>query len=398
MAQASPRRRWTPARVTLAAAAGLVVVALIALAAIVIGSQPKAGADTEVVRVTRDDQVTTVTLAGTLAPQQRANASFVVPGTVREIAVKVGDRVDAGATLARVDDRDLRNAVALADANLAAARAQLRTIQDNAKATSAQVTAARAQVAAAQASADNAAQRRSDATLTSPIAGVVATVSIEVGDQVGSGGVPSLGSGSSFGGVSLPGLTGASGSGSSGSAGSGGGDIVVIAPDAWQLDATIGTADLPQIAAGQQAVVTPTGTSTHVVAVVDTVGIVASSSSGSSATFPVTLRITASDDRLFAGADADAIVTTSTVPGVLTVPAEAVTHTGDQASVRRPDGTTADVQTGRRFGDRVEVLSGLAEGDEVLVAVGIIVTTPPRPQFGPNGRFASPDPTPTAGR
>lgn len=397
MAKAASRRRWTPPRVTLVAAAGLLVVALIAVAAIIVGSQPKAGPETEVVRVTRDDQTTTVTLSGTLAPQQRANASFAVPGTVREIAVKVGDRVEPGSPLARVDDRDLRNAVALADANLAAARAQLRTIQDNAKATSAQIAAAHAQVAAAQASADNASQRLADATLRSPIAGVVATVSVEVGDQVGSGSVSSMGSGSPLGGISIPGLTGtASSSAGSGSASSG--DIVVIAPDAWQLDATIGTADLPQIAAGQQAIVTPTGTSTHVAAVVDTVGIVASSSSGSSATFPVTLRITHSDKRLFAGADADATITTSTVPGVLTIPTEAVTHTSDQASVRRSDGSTTTVETGRRFGDRIEVLGGLAEGDEVLVAVGVVVSTPPRPQFGPNGQIVSPDPTPTAGR
>lgn len=390
----APRRRWTRGRAVLAAAAALAVIALVAGLVLWNASRTSPAPATEVVRATRADQNTTVTLAGTLSPQTQANASFTVPGTVRTIDVQVGQQVSAGTPLATIDDRDLGNAVTLAEANLTAARAQVRTIRDAPSATSAQIAAANAQVEAMQASVDNARQRLADATLTSPIDGVVAEVSIEVGDQV-SGAAGSL-AGAASGSNPLSGLGLPSGvAGPAASGGATGAQIVVVAPDAWQLDATIGTVDLPALRAGQAAVVTPTGTDTHVSAVVDTVGIVATSSSGASATFPVTLTITQTGVVLFSGSDADAVVTTDTVPDVLTIPNEAVTYTDTTTSVTRPDGSTTQVTLGRRFADRVEVTAGLAEGDEVVVPVGVAVSAPARPQFGPNGTLASPDPTAT---
>lgn len=393
----TPRPRRRPRRLWLAAGAGVVVLALVAWWAVATFTRTPEGPATEIVRATRGDHTTTVSLSGVLAPREQANVSFAVPGTVAEVLVRVGDRVEVGQPLARVNDRDLRNAVTLADANLAAARAQLQTVRDSSRATAAQVSAARAQVAAAQASADQARDRLADAALASPLSGVVAQVTLEVGDQVTGSGA-ALGTG----GASLPsGLAGLGGlaGGTSAQAGAtaSGGRIVVVVPDTWQLDAQVGTADLPSLKPGQQAAVTPTGTSTHVAAEVDTVGIVATGSAGSAATFPVTLRILEASSALFSGSDADALVVTGTVPGVLTVPGSAITF-GTPATVRRPDGTTVEVTPGRRFGDRVEIVAGLAEGDQVVVPKGIVVTPPPRPQFGPNGSFASPDPSSTPAR
>ena len=388
------RRGWTRGRAVLAIAVVLLAIAGVAAVAILQPGRAAPGAATDTVRAIRSDQATTVTLAGTLAPQQRANASFAVGGTVSAVHVRVGQGVDAGAALATLDDRTLRNAVVLADANLAAAKAQLQAVRDADQSTGAQVSAARAQVTALQASADNARQRLEDAVLTAPLSGVVARVSVEVGDQV-SGAAASLGSsaGSALGGVSLPGIGGLA----SGSSSDAGAHVVIVVPDAWQLEGTIGTVDLPSLKPGQLAVVTPTGTNTHVTAVVDTVGIVAEGASGTAATFPVTLKVTQPGVQLFSGADADAIITTETVPDVLTIPAETVQH-GTSTTVRRPGGATTDVTVGRRFGDRVEVLAGLVEGDEVLVPQGVVVTPPARPQFGPNGQFVSPGPTASAAR
>lgn len=382
-------------RAVVIAGAALLVVALIAVLAIFnFGRQPAAEA-TEVVRAERSDQVTTVSLSGSLSPQQQANASFAVPGTVNAINVRVGQEVAAGDTLATLDDRDLRNAVSLAEANLAAARAQVQTLRDADAATSAQLTAANAQTEAMAAGVENARQRLSDAALTSPLTGVVAEVELEVGDQVTGAGASLPGSGSNpLSGLGLP----SSVTGAAGQSGAGGAQIVVVVPDAWQLEATVGTADLTSLEPGQQAVVTPTGTDTHVTAVVDTVGIVASSSSGSAATFPVTLAITEPGVQLFSGSDADAVVTTATVPDVLTIPVEAVTYADDTTTVRRPGDTTTEVSLGRRFGNRIEVTGGLGTGDEVLVPVGVVVSAPARPQFGPNGTFVSPSPSPSANR
>ena len=398
MKKARTRRPWTRRRWVLTIGAVLAAIALVAGVVWWNASRAPQPQATEVVKAQRTTETTTVSLSGVIAPQQQANVSFAVPGTVTSIAARVGEPVNAGAELARIDERDLRNAVALADAQLAAARAQLRTAQDASGVTSAQLAAGRAGVQAAEASAEQAQSRLADARLTSPITGVVAQVSIEVGDQVsGAAGMSTGADLSSLGGLS--GLAGSLGGGAQAS--SGGAHIVVIAPGAWKLDAQVGTADLPSIEAGQDAVVTPVGTSINVAAVVDTVGIVASGSSGQAATFPVTLRISERSDALFSGSDADAIITTGTVEGVLTIPGEAIWLNQNTATVRRPAGSGVDVvtvTTGRRFGDRIEILSGLNEGDEVIARRSVVVTPPPRPQFGPNGQLASPDPTTTPAR
>lgn len=388
------RRRWTRPRIVgVALVAALAVVAVIAGVALLL-PPPDSEPTTEVMRATRADQTTAVAVSGTLAPRDLANASFAVPGTVASIAVNVGDEVSAGATLATLNDTELANAVALAEANLTAARAQAQTIRDTDGATSAQISAAEAQISAMQANVTSARGRHDDATLTSPLTGVVAEVTLSIGDQVSGATGTSLGSGGPLPGIDIPGLSGGSLGGSSGSSATvGSGHIVIIKPDAWTLEATVGTADLPTIAPGQEAIVTPTGTSLEVSAVVDTVGIVASQDSGGAARFPVNLSITDPEVDLFTGSDADAVILSKVVPDVLTIPAAAITYADETATVQRPDGSTVEITAGRRFGDRQEVLSGISEGDEVLVPRGTVVTGVPRGPFGPNGTFTSPDTT-----
>lgn len=114
-----------------------------------------------------------------------------------------------------------------------------------------------------------------------------------------------------------------------------GANIVVVVPDALEARGRGRHGRPAQLQAGQEAIVTPTGTSQHVSAVVDTVGIVANAASGQAATFPVTLRITDPSATLFSGSNADAVVTTGTVRGVLTLPGEAIWITNGQPAVRR---------------------------------------------------------------
>lgn len=412
MPSGSPRTRWSRRRWLLLIGATLVVLALVA-AWFAFAPRPAEGPATQVVRVTRSDQSTTVSLSGVLAPQQQANVSFAVPGQVRSVPARVGERVTEGQELATVDDRDLRNAVDLASAQLNAARAQVNTARD-AGASSSQLEGARAGVRSAEASLEQARTRLADAVLTAPMSGVVAEVNVEVGDQVAGGGFDagSMGGGSlgdlassggaagglsGGGGMQVPSGLGADAGGLPGASASAGAAVVIVVPEAWKLDATVGTADLPALKPGQPAVVTPTGTDQHVGAVVDTVGIVATRNGGA-ASFPVTLKITDASAHLFSGADADAVITTDQVPGVLTVPAQSVTIADGRATVQRPGGATAEVTTGRRFGDRTEITAGLAEGDEILAPQGVVVTPPARPQFGPGGTMVSPDPSTTPRR
>lgn len=333
--------------------------------------------DYEVFTVTRTTQNDTVSLAGTIYPQEQANAAFKVPGTITEIGVKVGDAVVKGDALAHVDTRDLSDAVALADANLSAARAQLNTVRDTSGASDAQLEAARASVRSAEASLANARNRLADATLVSPLSGTIAKVGYSVGDQVsgtGSSAVSAAASGlSGLGGIALTGSSGTSANAAS--------SIVVISTDAWQLNASVGTADLPSIKSGQEAEITPTGTSTTVHGIVDTVGIVATQNAGATATFPVTIKVTDAGARLFSGSSADAVVTTGTHSDVLTVPIAAVTTANGVSTVEAVTDAGVVVKTvtiGRRFASAVEIVSGLAEGDRIQVPKAQVVkTTPP---------------------
>ncbi len=397
-------RRWSRRTWVVVIGIALLAVAAIALWFAFTTPLPSASPPRQTVKVTRTDESTSVSLSGVIRPQQQANVSFAAPGTVAAINVKVGEPVSAGQTLASVDDRDLRTAVTLAEANVKAAKAQLQTVRDASRSSSAQVTAVQAQVTSAQASLDQARLRLKDAVLTAPIAGIVASVDVEVGDQVVGGGASPLGSAAGKGG--LPGmgdLSGMPGLGSSGLSGLGGGSgsasapggaqFVIIVPDAWKLEATVGTADVAALKAGQPAVVTPKGTQTHVTGTVDSVGIVASGANGQAATFPVTVRVNDPSSALFAGSSADAVVTTDTVKDVVSVPGNAVEYAGVQAQVRVPDGASGrlvPVTTGRQFGDRTEITSGLAVGDEILAPQAIAISGPPRNPFGPPQASASP--------
>lgn len=379
------RRRW------LVGAAIAVVAALVVTAFLLTRPRDDDQVAWDVVTAARSTQVSTVSLAGTIAPRTRANVSFRVPGTVERIAVKVGDKVAAGGVLATVDPVDLRAAVALAEAQASAARAQLSTVVDTDGATDAQIAAAQAQVRSADAGLTNARNRLADARLTSPISGTVAQVAVDVGDQVTGSGA-SAPAGGSFGGLDLGSLTGGGSS-----APASGAHVVVIATDAWQMEAGVGTADLPGLRAGQEAVVTPTGTSAVLAATVDTVGIAASSNAGATATFPVTLAIEEDSEPLFAGASADAVVTTGTYPDVLTVPVTAVTTTDGRSTVRllrSGQVTEHEVTIGRRFDSVVEVTDGLTAGDEVQVPRAQVITQPTPNRFGPP---ADPQPTASAG-
>lgn len=71
------------------------------------------------------DQLTNFT--GTVAATGRASAAFGVAGTVDEVLVAPGDRVEKGEVLATLDKDDLKAAVRAAQATLAEARATLET-------------------------------------------------------------------------------------------------------------------------------------------------------------------------------------------------------------------------------------------------------------------------------
>jgi HlyD family secretion protein len=95
-----------------------------------------------------DTLIATVNATGQIEPAQVANLSFGGAGRVDEVLVKVGDLVQAGAPLARLDARELNIRAVQAQAGLAQAEASYEKLL--AGATPAEVAAAEAQLAGAR--------------------------------------------------------------------------------------------------------------------------------------------------------------------------------------------------------------------------------------------------------
>jgi multidrug efflux pump subunit AcrA (membrane-fusion protein) len=317
-------------------------------------SSPSDAATPTLVSATTSTIRQSVSATGTIQPANRADLSFAVGGTVTSLPVAVGDQVKVGTTLATVDAAGLQTALTLAQANVSATQDQL-TAQQNAGSSAVQVASTQAQLAAAQSKLTDAQTALAAATMTSPIAGTVAQVNIAAGDKVGG---TSGASGTS-------GNSGASGASSSSSTA----QIVVISTTSWVVQASVGSEDLPQLKKGLQAEITPTGSTAKVFGTVKSVGIVASSSSGGSASFPVTIAVTGSPKGLYAGGAADVSIIVKQVENVLTVPTSAL-HSESGKTVVHQMTNGAQVSTpvtvGTVYGLQTQILSGLKAGDKVV--------------------------------
>jgi multidrug efflux pump subunit AcrA (membrane-fusion protein) len=301
-----------------------------------------------------------VSATGTLEPAHRADLTFAVSGTVTSLPVVVGDTVRAGAVLATVDTSSLKTAVTSAQASVSATQDQL-TAQQDAGASAVQIASSQAQLADAQAKLADSETALAAASMTSPIAGTVAQVNIAVGDKVG--GTASASSPSASGGA------GSSSSSASAASASSTAQIVVISTTSWVVTASVGSADLPQLKKGLQAEITPTGSATKIFGTVRSVGIIASSSSSGSATFPVTITVTGSPKGLYAGGGATVSIIVKQVENVLSVPTNAVhTEGGKTVVYQMKDGAqvSTPVKVGTTYGAVTQILSGLKAGDKVV--------------------------------
>jgi len=93
-----------------------------------------------------------IVAGGKVIPSQSASLAFPTGGTVSQVAVKLGDKVNAGDVLAQLDTAALDQQLALAEANLAASQARLDAFGRAAAQTD--IEAAQQNVASAQATYD----------------------------------------------------------------------------------------------------------------------------------------------------------------------------------------------------------------------------------------------------
>lgn len=377
---AGTRRLQSRRRVLVVALAAAVVIGGAGAAWAATHRSSAAAADApQLVAATTSTVKQTVSATGTIQPAQQANLQFGQSGTVTAVSVQVGQQIAAGTPVATIDDTSLRSAVTVAEAQLNAARAQLTAAQTAGNA--AQIASANAQVASTQSKLTSAQQSLGQATLTTPLGGTVAAVNLKVGDQVtgsSTGSGSSSGSGAATSGTGTGG-SGAGGSGAGGSAGSSSGaassasassvQIVVISTSSWLVNAGVGAADLPQLASGMQATITPSGATDPVFGTVSTVGVIGTTSGGT-ATFPVTIAVTGSPAGLYAGSTATVLITVKQIPEVLTVPTQAVHDVAGQSVVyQMKDGVQVNtpVTVGAVYGATTQITKGLSDGDQVVV-------------------------------
>ena len=130
----------------------IAIIVLVAVSLIACGGQasptPKPAQTSVAVRASSK-----VVAEGKVVPLKGAALSFQVAGTVTQVSVNVGDKVEAGGTLAQLDTKPLEIQLAQADANLAAAQAKLDQLKVGARAED--VSAAQQAIKSAQAAYDS---------------------------------------------------------------------------------------------------------------------------------------------------------------------------------------------------------------------------------------------------
>ena len=139
----------------------LLVIGGLAAGAVMLKNRRAASGEQEDSRaavVRRGTLLVSVSGSGSVEPLRRVNLTFEGLGTVAEVAVQVGDQVQAGGLLARLDDDQLALQVEQAQAALALAQAQYAQVAAGAR--SQEIASAEANLRAAEARLAAAAAQR----------------------------------------------------------------------------------------------------------------------------------------------------------------------------------------------------------------------------------------------
>lgn len=146
----------------------------------------------------------TVKVTGTIAPQNQVQISSQVSGRVVDVLANAGDKVSKGQVLVNIDTRALQITLDQQLATAAATRTQLELAQSNYERARdlnsrgvgssssleqalSSYDALRANLAALEASVKSAQNALDDAVIVSPIDGIVASKSVELGQTVNPG-------------------------------------------------------------------------------------------------------------------------------------------------------------------------------------------------------------------
>ncbi len=303
-------------------------------------------------------------LSGTLEADREARIRAEVGGPVLQVYVGVGERVRDGTLLARIDDSAVRDAAISArsgvtQATVAAQQAEKELQRARALVAAGAIAerdvesaergnlAAQASLADARARLSSAEKSLRNTQVRSPFAGIVAEKSVSPGDIVAPGGAL----------------------------------FTVIDPRSLRVDASVPAAALSDVKVGAPVRFTVNGADRELEGRITRVSPMVNAQTKQVA---IQASIPNSTGVLVAGLFVDGRVSAQRRVGVL-VPEQAVDQTGIVSSVMRLKGgkvEKVEVQLGLRdaAAERVEIMSGLAGGDTVLlgaargISVGVAVT------------------------
>ena len=349
-----------------------VVLALSIAAAGCRSSEPTAQAQTEPVVTTVDVPVVTATagsieaaleISGTLAPRTRVPVKPRVPGALERVLVDIGDNVAEGQTIATVDRREIDAQADAATAAVAVARAALETAEaslanatielDRAKvlfeggalprqrldaaqtahrSAVAQRDLATANLAQADASLRRAREVQRNATVTSPVTGVIVERNYDAGAMPGD-------------------------------------QPVVVVADLRQMKLEAGVSELEagRLRVGMKARIEAQAKPGQVFE--GQLGAIAPQVDERNRHFRIEVRVPNEKRELLSGMYASARIVQSTAEDAVLVPREAVgTREGKRIVLKVNDGEVSPVEVteGLADGGRVQIVRGLAAGDTVV--------------------------------
>lgn len=282
-----------------------------------------------------------IDVVGTVASEEAARLSARLSAAVQEVLVSAGSAVTNGQVLVRLDDRDLREQVAAAEAALVLAEAEYnrtKSLFERNAATEQALTAAESAFRSAQAQAEARRVTLTYASITSPLDGIVTERRVEAGDMAHPGQVL----------------------------------LTVYDPSRMRLEAPVPVRLIEKLQLGATVSVdldrparSFAGTVTEIVGEIDP----------HSRTQLVKVRLADTAGQVLPGTFGRVWVEDDVRASIL-VPASAVFRSGQLEMVHVVEDGRAlrrSVKTGARYGEEVEILSGLRPGDtilEVAVAAG----------------------------
>ncbi len=307
-------------------------------------SKAKAATNVQTAAVLRGDITSVVSATGTIKPVNSVDVSSKITGLIKETKVQENDAVKTGQVLVVLDDTRLQAQVSQARERLANAQAnyernerlsRIGAVSDQ------QLDSSRLDYKVAQANYDDAASQLDDTVIRAPIDGVVIGKPIPAGQTVAQG-------------ISNPMVI-----------------LTVADLSKMQIETQVDESDIGKVTVGQKATFTvdayPGKVFSGVVSSVSQKAIVQQNV----VYYGVIIDVDGGDGGLKPTMTARVSIGVGESKNVLTVPLAAVKTNKDQQYVivmKNGQPVNVNVATGLTSDDRVEITSGLEDGDQVVVS------------------------------